>query len=53
MRYRITIDTAEKAATPMHDCGLFHMAATDEDVMAKAEAFAMIGFTPTVEIVTE
>lgn len=48
--YRVTIDTAEKAATPKHDTGLFHMDVTEDKVVSTVEAFAMIGFTSTVTI---
>ncbi len=50
MQYRVSIDTAEKAATPAHDCGIWHMICTEADVKEKAEAFVRIGFTPIVTI---
>lgn len=50
MQYRVSIDTAEKAATPAHDCGIWHMICSEADVKAKTEAFIRLGFTPTVTI---
>lgn len=45
---RISFDTSEKAATPQHDCGEFHMTVADEEVASKVEALITLGFTPTI-----
>ncbi len=48
--YAVTIDTAERAATPAHDCGLFRLRCTEANVREQTEALVMLGFTPTVEV---
>lgn len=48
--YRVSFDTAEKAATPMHDCGVFHMTVSEDKVLETVENLAKIGFTAKVEM---
>jgi hypothetical protein len=49
-QYRVSVDTAEKAATPAHDCGIWHKIVDEADVMTTVKAFHEIGFNPTVSI---
>lgn len=51
--WKISFNTMDVAATPKHDCGVWHMYATDEDVKEKAESLVRLGFTPDVSQVTD
>ena len=45
---RISFATSDVAATPKHDCGVFHMTVSDEEAVMQVEALTTLGFTPTV-----
>lgn len=51
-KWKISFNTMDVAATPKHDCGIWHLFATDEDVRARTEDLIKLGFTPEVTQVT-
>lgn len=49
-RIRVSFDTAQVAATPKHDTGVFHLyVGTTEEAEQRVADLALLGFTATTE----
>jgi len=51
-RWKISFNTMDVAATPKHDCGVWHLYTDDENVKGRTEDLIRLGFAPEVSQVT-